>query len=170
MTQTDIVTAAGLFLWENMWYILLVVIVLTILMIYIVLNNIKFKKQKTKIEKVIVIEKFAQPPPSFEDLQQDVANASSNNKDCNPKGIKNGKDICTALGGCVWITADNGNIKKCIPGNPTNGPTDMCYCQGQKNGNGKLIPWDTFYYLDGKIKSKKAKPCMGIGNKCTPQK
>ena len=53
-----------------MWYILLVVIVLTILMIYIVLNNIKFKKQKTKIEKVIVVEKFAQPPPSFDELQQ----------------------------------------------------------------------------------------------------
>ena len=169
MTQTDIVTAAGLFLWENMWYILLVVIVLTILMIYIVLNNIKFKKQKTKVEKVIVIEKFAQPP-SFADLQQDVANASSNNKDCNPAGIKNGKDICTALGGCIWITADNGNVKKCVSGNSTDGPTDMCCCQGQTNGTGKLIPWDTFYYLDGKIKNKKAKPCMATGNKCTPQK
>ena len=169
MTQTDIVTAAGLFLWENMWYILLVVIVLTILMIYIVLNNIKFKKQKTKVEKVIVIEKFAQPP-SFADLQQDVANASSNNKDCNPAGIKNGKDICTALGGCIWITADNGNVKKCVSGNSTDGPTDMCCCQGQTNGTGKLIPWDTFYYLDGKIKNKKAKPCMATGKKCTPQK
>ena len=50
------------------------------------------------------------------------------------------------------------------------GPTDMCCCQGQKDGTGKLIPWDTFYYLDGKVKSKKPKPCMGIGDKCTPQK
>ena len=172
MTEQDIFTQIGLFLWENGFSILFVVIVLIVITLYIVLNDIKFETPKTKVERVVVLEKFnnGRKPPSFKEMQQDIEN-DTDNKTCVNFSDKSG---CTALGGCVWVTADNGNVKKCQQGN-NDGPTDLCYCKPNKKGvkgkdNGSLIPWDEYYYLDDSatISKKKPKPTKCSG-KCSPQ-
>ena len=48
MTQQDIVTQSGYFLWKNKLYILLVILAFGGLSIYVAINNIKFEKKKTK--------------------------------------------------------------------------------------------------------------------------
>ena len=46
----------------------------------------------------------------------------------------------------------------------SDGPSDMCYC----SKDGKLIPWEEYYYLDGStIQKKDPKPCTAKGDKCT---
>ena len=88
------------FLYENGFAILFVALIFTMLMVYIVLNDIKFKTQKVKLEKVLVVEKMANPPPSLKQLNTEVENQSNNNSTC--KNL-NDKTSCTALGSCVWV-------------------------------------------------------------------
>ena len=169
MTEQDIVTQVFSFFYNNILSILLVVSLLSILTIYIILNNIEFKKPKTKVEQVVVVEKFnaLKKPPTFKEMQQDLKN-QTDNKTC--VGLKD-KSGCASLGGCVWVTSDNGKVKKCQQGNKT-GPTDMCYCKPNSKTakTGKLIPWDEFYYLDdsGSISKGSPKPCMNKDGECTP--
>ena len=169
MTEQDILTNIGLFLWENGLFILLVVIILIGLTTYIAVKGIKFETPKTTVEKVVVVEKFnaLKKPPSFKEMETVLENKTNNNT-CVALNDKSG---CTALGGCVWVTSDKGNVKKCQQGNK-NGPTDMCYCKPESAGanKGKLIPWDEFYYLDdaGNVSKGKPKPCMNKNGKCTP--
>ena len=168
------VTQLGYFLWENVWSILFVVLIFISLTTYIIVNNIEFKKQKTKVKKVIVVEKYVNPPPNSKQLNTEVVNASSNNSTC---GKLQNKEGCTSLGSCVWAIAKNKKdvIKKCVAAqslgagssaaNGSDGPTDICHC----SKNGKLIPWEEYYYLDGNsIKKKPGKPCTAEGDKCTP--
>ena len=169
MTQQDIVTQSGYFLWKNKLYILLVILAFGGLSIYIAINNIKFEKKKMKVERVLVIEKMSIAPPSLDELNTAVQNQTSNGT-CKPLSDKSGG---TALGGCVWVTTKD-NIKKCMAAQPlgtgstaatgSDGPSDMCYC----SKDGKLVPWEEYYYLDGgTIESKKAKPCVASGDGCT---
>jgi hypothetical protein len=170
MTQQDIVTQSGYFLWKNKLYILLVILAFSGLSIYVAINNIKFEKKKMKVAKVLVVEKMTTAPPSLEELNTAVQNETSNNETCKTLSDKSG---CTALGGCVWVTSKN-NIKKCVAAQAlgagstaasgSDGPTDMCYCAK----DGKLVPWEEYYYLDGSsIQSKAAKPCTASGDSCT---
>ena len=46
----------------------------------------------------------------------------------------------------------------------SDGPSDLCFC----SKNGKLLPWEEYYYLDGgDIKSKKGRVCSAKGQNCT---
>ena len=82
MTQPDMVRQTLYFLYENGFAILFVALIFTMLMVYIVLNDIKFKTQKVKLEKVLVVEKMANPPPSLKQLNTEVENQSNNNSTC----------------------------------------------------------------------------------------
>jgi len=176
MTQPDMVTQTGMFLWYNKWSILFVVVIFTLLMIYLTMHNIKFKEQKTKVVKEFVIEKMANPPPTSSSLNKEVNNISSNNSTC---GKLKDKSACTSLGSCVWATTTDKKTKinKCVAAvqlgsgskqaKGSNGPADICYCSDK----GKLIPWEEYYYLDGSsIEKKKASPCLAKGDKCTYKK
>ena len=103
MTQQDIVTQTGYFLWKNKLYILLVMLAFCGLSIYVAINNIKFEKKKMKVERVLVVEKMTPGPPSLEELNTTVQNQTSNNGTCKTLTDKSG---CTALGGCVSTRQD----------------------------------------------------------------
>mgnify|MGYP001159898756 CR=1 FL=1 len=176
MNNNDIIKQTGLFIMNNIVAILIITSLFTSLMVYIILNNIKFNENKKKISKVIVIEKMGNKKDILDKLNTDVKIISSNNNTC---GTLKNKESCTSLGTCVWVkTKDKGNkIQKCIEalelGNNStqalgsDGPTDMCYC----SKDGKLIPWEEYYYLDGsKIIKKKARPCLASGDKCNYKK
>ena len=162
MTQQDIITQTGYFLWKNKLYILLVMLVFGGLSIYIAINNIKFEKKKMKVERVLVVEKMTTTPPSLEELNATIQNQISNNGTCKTLTNKSG---CTSLGGCVWVTTNN-NIKKCVAAqglgsgstepSGSDGPSDMCYC----SQDGKLVPWEEYYYLDGDSIKKKKRETM----------
>lgn len=171
MTQQDIITQTGYFLRKNILYILLVILVFCGLTIYVAINNIKFEKKKMKVERVLVVEKMTPAPPSLDELNTTVQNQTTNSGTCKTLTDKSG---CTSLGGCVWVTTNNNNIKKCLAAqglgtgstepSGSDGPSDMCYC----SQDGKLVPWEEYYYLDGgTIKSKPAKPCTASGDSCT---
>ena len=176
MTQPDVVTQTGMFLWYNKWSILMVTLIFVTLMLYITLHNIKFKEQKTKVVQEVVIEKMTNSPPNSKSLNKEVSNMSNNNDTC---GKLNDKSGCTSLGSCVWAVATDKKTKinKCVAAvqlgsgskaaNGSDGPADICYCSKE----GKLIPWEEYYYLDGgNIEKKLGKPCTAKGDKCTPKK
>ena len=136
-------------------------------------SGIKFEKPKTKVVKEIVVEKYKNPP-NLKDLNNDVGHSMANNKTCNK--LKN-KAGCTSLGSCVWAIVKDKNdvIKTCVEAQAlgsgstaakgSDGPSDICHC----SKNGKLLPWEEYYYLDGdSIKKKKGKPCTAEGDKCSP--
>ena len=167
------VTQTGIFLWENSNAIIFVVLIFISLTFVVARSGITFEKPKTKVEKVIVVEKYKNPP-SLKELNNDVGNSMSNNKTCNK--LKD-KSSCTSLGSCVWAIAKDKNdvIKTCIEAQSlgsgstsargSDGPSDICHC----SKNGKLLPWEEYYYLDGdSIKKKKGKPCTAQGDKCAP--
>jgi hypothetical protein len=171
MNQSNIVTSTGNFLIKNILWIIIVVVLFTALTIYIAANNITFEKQKTVLEKVIVIEKNT--PISLSSVTQDAEASSATPEIC--KQLDN-ESSCTSLGTCVWATATDGakQIKKCVvaaslgmgskAAKGSDGPNDMCHCSDK----GKLIPWDAYYYLDGSaIKKKKGRICTAKGDKCT---
>ena len=85
------------------------------------------------------------------------------------------KESCVALGTCVWTTTKDkkDTIEKCleaesvdssmIPG--SKGPVDICYCSKE----GKLVPWEKYYYQGKKINEiieKKAQKCLNVGEDC----
>ena len=93
-------------------------------------------------------------PPSAKSLNQSVNNMSNNNGTCGKLKDKSG---CTSLGSCVWAVATDKKTKinKCVAAvqlgsgskaaTGSDGPSDICYC----SKDGKLIPWEEYYYLDG---------------------
>jgi hypothetical protein len=171
MSQSSIVTSSGRFIMKNILWILIVVVLLIALTVYIAANNITFEKQKSTLEKVIVIEKNT--PRDLSNVSSDAQAASSTPEIC--KKFDN-KSACTSLGSCVWATAKDGanQINKCVVAatlgmgsthaRGSDGPTDLCYCSDK----GKLIQWDKYYYLDGgSVKEKAGRICMAIGGTCT---
>lgn len=157
------------FFFENINWILFVVLFFSFLAIYMIVNNIKFKEKKSKVVRVVTIEKMTNKKPTHtkEQLKSDMKSDMKGSDTCHK--LTN-KVSCTSLGTCVWATAkDNGKkIDKCITAQAlgkdskaaqgSDGPQDLCY----KTKNGKLVPWDEYYYLDGKnIKSKKGKQVCG---------
>ena len=172
MVEQNILTQTGLFLYENGFAILFVAAIFASLMVYIVVNNIEFKNQKVKLEKVLVVEKMSNPM-SLNELNQEANNQTNNNQTCK---TLNNKSACTSLGSCVWAVAKDttGTIKKCVAAQAlgtgstaaagSDGPSDLCFC----SKNGKLLPWEEYYYLDGaNIKNKKGRHCAAKGQNCT---
>ena len=144
------------FIYNNLFGIVVVLCIFTAITMFLVVNNIKLKKQKVgKASKVIVIEKLT-------DKHSSAALKQQAEESVGPKCKKlETKDGCTSLGGCVWVTAtDNSSkISKCVEaagvGNKmvagSNGPSAACF----RSKTGKFIPWEKYYYLDGSdIKEK----------------
>ena len=142
------------FLGDNLLGIVLVCTLFTAVTVLIVVNDITFpKKKKSKVDRVIVIEKMT-PQADFE---SNAKNGLQTDQTC---GKLNNKDGCCSLGTCVWATASDKNekINKCIAAagtmNPSGnssivpgslGPATKCY----KNPEGKYIGWEKYYYQDG---------------------
>lgn len=166
--MTNIIAASADFINYNIGYILLVSLILFIFRFYFSAKNIKIEKQKTKIDKVIVVEKLDNMK---EKIDKAVKEKLSSLESC--KKHKN-KKLCTALGSCVWAkTNDEGNIiGKCLEAETvdnsktvgSDGPVDICYCSSK----GKLIPWEKYYYYsnDNKIIEKNGEFCSAKGDKC----
>lgn len=159
----NIVSLSGSFIIENIVGILIVSLLLLILTFYFAAKNIKIEKQKTKVDKVIMIEKM-------ENILETAKNNLSSPESCS---LNDKKEICIALGNCVWAKAKEGDnvIEKCLaseivqdgyPG--SKGPSDICHCSSE----GKLVPWDKYYYMKGsKIIEEKGKFCSAKGDKCS---
>ncbi len=141
------------FLFENIFAIFFVVVLFSVLTIYIIIHDISFKEKTFKVNKVITVEKF-----TTQELKQNAGEDMRNDNSC--KKLKF-KDACTALGSCVWVSAKPSNklVEKCVSANPnidntapgSDGPEKKCF-----KLKGKLVPWENYYYLDGKsIKEKK---------------
>ena len=141
--SNDLATSTLIFIYDNIFAIFFVVILLSVLTIYIVVNDITFKEETLKVDKVITIEKF-----TTDELKLETSEDMRNDGSCDKLKFK---DSCTALGSCVWVTAGTSD-KKCVSANPnidstapgSDGPEKKCFKK-----NGKLIPWELYYYLDG---------------------
>ena len=150
--SNDLASSTLYFLFDNIFAIFFIVVLLSVLTIYIIIHDISFEKEKIQLNKVITIEKF-----STKKLIQDATQNMRNDNTC---GKLKFKDSCIAGGSCVWVTAKpNGNkISKCISANPnidttapgSDGPEKKCF-----KHNNKLIPWEEYYYLDGQNTKKK---------------
>ena len=111
---TDLLTASGLFIYNNLLGILLVTIMFFAITIFYALNNIHLEEPKLKTAKVVVLEKL-------DNLQQSAQNQMHDNKFCGDSvkdytdpNVK--KSTCMALGSCVWASGKDGSekISKCI--------------------------------------------------------
>lgn len=141
-----------MFLFDNIFAIFFVVVLLSVITIYIIIHDISFKEKKYKVDKVITIEKFTP-----KELKQKAGEEMRNDNSCRKLKYK---DTCVALGSCVWVTAKPKSklIEKCISANPnidstapgSDGPEKKCF-----KHKGKLIPWENYYYLDGKSTKEK---------------
>ena len=165
--MSNIIASTANFLNYNIGYILLVSLIFLILRFYFSAKNISIEKQKTKINKVIIVEKMDNMKERFDKAVKDKL---SSKESCEKH---NNKEICTALGSCVWAKAnDEGNIiEKCLESEEvdksktagSNGPVDICYCSSK----GKLMPWENYYYSkDNNIIESKGKFCSAKGEKC----
>jgi hypothetical protein len=165
--MTNIIASSADFINYNIGYILLVSLILLIFRFYFSAKNISIEKRKTKINKVIVVEKMNNMKEKFDKAVKEKLSSSESCKK------HNNKEICTALGSCVWAkTNDEGNIiGKCLEAETvdnsktfgSDGPVDICYCSSK----GKLIPWEKYYYSKGEqIIENKGKFCSAKGDKC----
>ena len=101
-----------MFLFDNIFAIFFVVVLLSVITIYIIIHDISFKEKKYKVDKVITIEKFTP-----KELKQKAGEEMRNDNSCRKLKYK---DTCVALGSCVWVTAKPKSklIEKCISANP----------------------------------------------------
>lgn len=161
--EPNIITSSGRFIIENLAAIIMFTIIFVLFRFYFLAKNIKIEKQKTKVKKVLMVEKM-------ENILDKARESVSSDDSCMNN---NTKELCVALGSCVWATTkDSGNIiGKCLasegveknqaPG--SNGPSDICHCSSK----GKLIPWEKYYYMKGRnIIEKKAPYCSAKGDSC----
>lgn len=156
----DLLTASGLFIYNNLLPILLVTIMFFAITIFYALNNIHLEEPKLRTAKVVVLEKM-------DNLQQATSNQMHDNKYCGDS-VKDYSDpnvkkaTCIALGSCVWASGKDGTekISKCIAAQKGNtngipagslGPEDKCL----KKKDGSLSPWEEYYYENGPTEGKK---------------
>lgn len=153
----------NLFFFENIIPILIVVIIFSCITIAIIVYDIQFpKKQKQKIDRVVVIENYT-PQITSQNLAIQGKNGMNNSQTCNKL---NNKVSCTALDSCVWVDAKLNKkfMEKCVPANPildtktnppsgSDGPEASCF-----KHKDKLVPWENFYYEDGGKQIKKKLP------------
>jgi len=156
-------TSTNGFFFENIIPILLIVVLFSCITIAIVIYDIKFpKEEKEKVERVVVIENYT-PKITANNLAIQGKNGMNNSKTC---GKLNNKVSCTALDSCVWVDAKLNKkfIEKCVAANPilddktkppsgSDGPEESCF-----KHDGKLVPWENFYYEDGGQQIKKKLP------------
>ena len=150
-----LIRASIRFITNNLAGIIVVACIFTAITMFLAVNNIKIVQPKTKVGKVMVVEKLKEgnvnlTDTTIQNLQSSASQTMGNN--CGQLSVKAG---CTSLGGCVWVTGTDTNIKvkKCVaaggvtgsqsPG--SNGPLAKCF----KNKTGTFVPWEKYYYLDG---------------------
>ena len=138
----NVVSLSGSFILENLAGILMVTLILILFRFYFSANNIKIEKQKTKVKKVLLVEKM-------ENILENAKKTLSSPESCM---LNKKKEVCIALGNCVWAkTKESGGV------------IEKCYCSSK----GKLIPWEKYYYMKGKnVIEKKGKFCSAQGDKC----
>ena len=145
--SNDLASSTLFFIFDNIFAIFFVVVLFSLVTVFIIVHDISFKEKPIKLSKVITIEKF-----STNNLKQESLQEMRNNNSCDKLKFK---DACIAGGSCVWVTSkvNNNLIKKCVTSNPnidttaagSDGPEKKCF-----KHNNKLIPWEEYYYLDGK--------------------
>tara|TARA_Y100000591_G_C21837699_1_gene703579 strand:+ start:596 stop:1072 length:477 start_codon:yes stop_codon:yes gene_type:complete len=150
--SNNLASSTLMFLFDNIFAIFFIVVLFSVVTIYIIIHDISFKEKTYTVNKVITIEKFT---PS--QIKKKAGEDMRNDKSC--KKLKY-KDSCIALGNCVWVTAkpNKKNIEKCVSANPnidttapgSDGPEKKCFKHKKK-----LIPWENYYYLDGKTTKEK---------------
>ena len=156
----DLLTASGLFIYNNLLGIILVTIVFFAITIFYALNNIHLEEPKLKTAKVVVLEKMDNLQTAANNQMHDNKYCADSVKDYTDPNIK--KSTCSALGTCVWVTGKDGSekISKCVAAQKGNtsgvaagslGPEDKCF----KRKNGQLAPWEEFYYQNGPASGKK---------------
>ena len=161
----DLLTASGLFIYNNLLGILLVTIMFFAITIFYALNNIHLEEPKLKTDKVVVLEKMGNLQTAANNQMHDNKYCADSVKDYSDQNIK--KSTCSALGSCVWVTGKDGSdkISKCVAAQKGNsngvapgslGPEDKCF----KKKNGQLSPWEEYYYLNGPASGKK------LNNRC----
>lgn len=158
--SADLLTASGLFIYNNLLPILLVTIMFFAITIFYAINNIHLEEPKLKTEKVVVLEKMGDLQSLANNQMHDNKYCGDTVKDFSDPNIK--KSTCIALGSCVWASGKDGTekISKCIAAQKGNakgivsgslGPEDKCF----KKKDGKLSPWEEFYYQNGPASGKK---------------
>jgi len=162
------------FINKNIAVIILTSLIFFCMAILLVIFNIKFlPAKKSQVVREIVIETFDQTDDdsnliSSSQIEMDEDSEFSNllslsndklrtNDTCNKL---TDKEACVTLGTCVWVTARDNKLKKCMAASEVSkgyaqgseGPEDKCV----KISKGKFIPWEKYYYLDnGKITKEK---------------
>ena len=156
----DIIPAAADFIEKHILDIILVVLLLFYILIYIVLNNIKFPKSHPILQRVVVLE-------NLENMNEDAEKKTSDKiseieseveKKAESKNICSGtllekdkacasllnKKNCMSINCCVWAKKNKSKTFSCLGGD-AGGPT--------YDGHG----YDAYYYKNKEYSEKKKK-------------
>ena len=155
----DVIPAAVDFIEEHILDIILVVLLLFVMVIYIVLNNVKFPKSHPTLQRVVVLE-------NLENMNDDAEKKTSDKiseietkveKKANTKNICGGnllekdkacgslltKDSCGSVDCCVWAKKNKTKNFRCVGGD-AGGATydghnyDEYYYKNKMFGNQKI--------------------------------
>ena len=156
----DIIPAAADFIEKHILDIILVVLLLFCMVVYIVLNNIKFPKSHPVLQRVVVLENLENMEEDGEKKTSDTISEIETGveKKAESKNICNGtllekdkacaslleKDNCTSVNCCVWAKKNKTKNFSCI-GGAEDGPT--------YNGH----DYDAYYYQKKKYPEKDKK-------------
>jgi len=102
----DLLTASGLFIYNNLLGILLVTIIFFAITIFYALNNIHLEEPKLKTDKVVVLEKMGNLQTAANNQMQDIKYCSDSVIEYSDQIIN--KSTCSALGSFVWVTGKDG--------------------------------------------------------------
>ncbi len=142
----DVSPAAVDFIEEHILDIILVVLLLFVMVIYIVLNNVKFPKSHPTLQRVVVLENLENMNNDAEKKTSDkiseietgvekkanICNGTLLEKDKACASLLN-KDSCTSVNCCVWAKKSKTKNFSCL-GGAEDGPT--------YNGH----DYDAYYY------------------------
>jgi len=163
----DVIPAAVDFIEEHILDIILVVLLLFVMVIYIVLNNVKFPKSHPTLERVVVLENLENMDDDAEKKTSDKISEIETKieKKANTKNICAGnllekdkacaslltKDSCGSVDCCVWAKKNKTKNFRCVGGDAGGATYD---------GDN----YDEYYYKNKMFGNQKIKESDGTSN------
>ena len=163
----DVIPAAVDFIEEHILDIILVVLLLFVMVIYIVLNNVKFPKSHPTLERVVVLENLENMDDDAEKKTSDKISEIETKveKKANTKNICAGnllekdkacaslltKDSCGSVDCCVWAKKNKTKNFRCVGGDAGGATYD---------GHN----YDEYYYKNKMFGNQKIKESDGTSN------
>lgn len=115
--MVDFIGGSITFITKYLVQIILVILIFTLMLVYMVVHDIQFKKKRTSLKRIVEIEGYSNASECNVDIPLDFCEKGYASKDAGQSNCGTlGKNACKMSRCCGWATYKSSDSKnKCIP-------------------------------------------------------